>query len=70
MFDNINGNMDLNQISCVMRSGGDFNWNHVRRLKEQLDEHLTLKFRLYVLSDQMMPQDLATTNCENILLIP
>lgn len=55
-------------ISCVMKSGGDFNWNHVRRLKEQLDKHLTLKFRLYVLSDQMMPQDLATINCEHILL--
>lgn len=69
MFDDINRNMSLNQISCVMRSGGDFNWNDVRRLKDQLDEHLTLKFRLYVLSDQMMPQDLTTTNCEHVLLI-
>ena len=52
-----------------MRSGGDFNWNHVRRLKEQLDKHLTLKFRLHVLSDQMMPQDLSTTNCNHVLLL-
>ncbi len=55
-------------ISCVLRSGGDFDWGHVQRLKSQLDKHLTLKFELFVLSDLMMPEDLTKQNCRLILL--
>jgi len=55
-------------ISCVLKSGGDFNWDHVRRLKSQLDKHLTLSFSLDVLSDLMMPEDLVEQNCRLFLL--
>ena len=55
-------------ISCVLKSGGDFNWDHVKKLKSQLDKHLTLDFELFVLSDLMMPEDLTEQNCRLILL--
>ena len=55
-------------ISCVLKSGGDFNWDHVRRLKSQLDRHLTLDSELFVLSDLMMPEDLVEQNCQLVLL--
>ena len=55
-------------ISCVMKSGGDFSWDHVRRLKIDLDKHLTLPFILFVLSDQAMPEDLLKQNCQLVFL--
>ena len=56
------------EISCVLKSGGDFNWSHVQRLFSQLKEHLTLNFRFTVLSDLMMPEDLVGQGCKLILL--
>ncbi len=50
-------------ISCVLKSGGDYNWDHVRSLKRQLDQHLTLDFNLHVLSDLNMPLDLHSKGC-------
>lgn len=59
---------NLYHISCVLKSGGDYNWNHVRNLKRQLDKHLTLSYKLHVLSDLNMPSDLQSKGSNLIVL--
>ena len=42
-------------IACVLRSGGDFTWDHVKNLRNCVEKNLTLSFRFYCLTDQMPP---------------
>lgn len=42
-------------VACVLKSGGPYGPEYVARLREQLDEHLSLDHRFYCLSDVDVP---------------
>ncbi len=47
---------EVHNIACVLRSGGDFTWDHVRNLRQKLDENLTLNFTFFCLTDTFPPK--------------
>lgn len=54
-------------IACVLKSGGDYDWEYVNRLRNNVDEHLTYEHEWAIFTDMWdmneMPPEGVTIHC-------
>ncbi len=54
-------------IVCVLRSGGDFTWEHVRNLGRCVVEHTSINLNFFCLIDKFPPEEFR--NCARYILL-